>query len=77
MQREPFDKLGMRRTTLQFDAAGTPIGSSHLWAPARDWAAEPMNRPYLNALRARSAWARASARGKSLRSLSIVSGFIQ
>ena len=38
VQRELFDKLGMRHTTLEFDAAGTPIGSSHLWASARDWA---------------------------------------
>ena len=38
MQRELFDKLGMQHATLEFDAAGTPIGSSHLWASARDWA---------------------------------------
>ena len=38
VHRELFDKLGMRHATLEFDAAGTPIGSSHLWAPARDWA---------------------------------------
>ncbi|MEJ8858131.1 serine hydrolase [Variovorax robiniae] len=37
-QRELFDKLGMRHVTLEFDGAGTPIGASHLWAPARDWA---------------------------------------
>jgi len=37
-QRELFDKLGMQHATLEFDASGTPIGSSHLWAPARDWA---------------------------------------
>ncbi|HKX40543.1 MAG TPA: serine hydrolase [Burkholderiaceae bacterium] len=37
-QRELFDKLGMRHATFEFDAAGTPIGSSQLWAPARDWA---------------------------------------
>ena len=36
--RELFDKLGMQHATLEFDAAGTPIGSSHLWAAARDWA---------------------------------------
>ena len=28
----------MSRTTLEFDGAGTPIGASHMWAPARDWA---------------------------------------
>jgi CubicO group peptidase (beta-lactamase class C family) len=35
---ELFDKLGMTHATLEFDAAGTPIGASHMWAPARDWA---------------------------------------
>lgn len=38
IQRELFDKLGMRHTTFEFDASGTPIGGSHLWAPARAWA---------------------------------------
>jgi len=36
--REMFDKLGMAHVTLEFDGAGTPIGSSHMWASARDWA---------------------------------------
>jgi CubicO group peptidase (beta-lactamase class C family) len=36
--RELFDKLGMSRTTLELDSVGTPIGASHMWAPARDWA---------------------------------------
>ena len=36
--RELFDKLGMEHVTLEFDGAGTPIGSSHMWASARDWA---------------------------------------
>jgi hypothetical protein len=35
---ELFDKLGMSHATLEFDGAGTPIGASHMWAPARDWA---------------------------------------
>jgi CubicO group peptidase (beta-lactamase class C family) len=37
-RRELFDKLGMEHVTLEFDGAGTPIGSSHMWASARDWA---------------------------------------
>jgi CubicO group peptidase (beta-lactamase class C family) len=36
--RELFDKLGLQHATLEFDGAGTPIGSSHMWATARDWA---------------------------------------
>jgi len=36
--RELFDKLGMRGVILEFDATSTPIGSSHMLAPARAWA---------------------------------------
>ncbi|WP_296447199.1 serine hydrolase domain-containing protein [Rhodoferax sp. UBA5149] len=38
VHRELFDKLGMQHATLEFDAAGTPVGSSQMWASARDWA---------------------------------------
>ncbi|HEY2482216.1 MAG TPA: serine hydrolase [Caulobacteraceae bacterium] len=37
-RRELFDKLGMEHVVMEFDGVGTPIGSSHIFASARDWA---------------------------------------
>jgi CubicO group peptidase (beta-lactamase class C family) len=38
MERELFGPLGIEHATLEYDSAGTPLGTIHLWASARDWA---------------------------------------
>jgi CubicO group peptidase (beta-lactamase class C family) len=38
VKRELFEPLGIEHATLEYDSAGTPLGTIHLWASARDWA---------------------------------------
>jgi CubicO group peptidase (beta-lactamase class C family) len=38
IERELFEPLGIEHVTLEYDSAGTPLGTIHLWASARDWA---------------------------------------
>ncbi|WP_315838428.1 serine hydrolase [Bradyrhizobium prioriisuperbiae] len=38
IERELFGPLGIEHATQEYDSAGTPLGTIHLWASARDWA---------------------------------------
>src|SRR4029450_11720576 len=38
IERELFAPLGFEQATLEYDSAGVPLGTIHLWASARDWA---------------------------------------
>jgi CubicO group peptidase (beta-lactamase class C family) len=38
IERELFVPLGFEHATLEYDSAGVPLGTIHLWASARDWA---------------------------------------
>ncbi|UCD85469.1 MAG: serine hydrolase [Deltaproteobacteria bacterium] len=37
-RRELFDKIGMQSAIMETDTSGTFVGSSHMYATARDWA---------------------------------------
>jgi CubicO group peptidase (beta-lactamase class C family) len=37
IERELFAPLGVEHATLEYDGAGVPLGTIHLWASARDW----------------------------------------
>jgi CubicO group peptidase (beta-lactamase class C family) len=36
--RELFEPLGFEHATFEYDSAGVPLGTIHLWASGRDWA---------------------------------------
>jgi CubicO group peptidase (beta-lactamase class C family) len=36
--QELFEPLGFEHATLEYDSAGVPLGTIHLWASGRDWA---------------------------------------
>jgi CubicO group peptidase (beta-lactamase class C family) len=38
IEHELFAPLGVEHATLEYDSAGVPLGTIHLWASARDWA---------------------------------------
>jgi CubicO group peptidase (beta-lactamase class C family) len=38
IERELFGPIGIEHATLEYDSAGIPLGTIHLWASARDWA---------------------------------------
>ena len=38
VERELFAPIGFEHATLEYDSAGVPLGTIHLWASARDWA---------------------------------------